>query len=101
MRPRMFGACLTTIDATPNDVVLDKNFWTRADRNSARSAVASLGATCKLYDLTCSPSDAWRRIDARNNNLDGSLLITRNTFDVLKAKYEPLGDDEERITMQS
>jgi hypothetical protein len=34
-------------------------------------------------------------------NLDGALLIKRSTFDLLKAKYEPLGEDEERIMMQS
>jgi predicted kinase len=83
------------------DVVLDMGFWRRAERDAARAAVASLGAACKLYDIQCSEAQAWLRIEARNHNLSGSLLITRGTFEFLKAQYEPLGDDEERITMQS
>lgn len=54
------------------DVVLDMGFWRRADRDAARAAAASLSATCKLYDLKCSEVEAWRRIEARNNNLGGS-----------------------------
>jgi predicted kinase len=56
------------------DVVLDMNFWRRSDRDAARSAVAGLGATCKLYDLKCSESETWRRIDARNNKFGRRAL---------------------------
>jgi hypothetical protein len=33
----------------------------------------------------------------RNTDLRGSLYIARNTFEVLKHRFEPLGSDEERI----
>ena len=67
------------------DVVLDMNFWRRADRDFARSLVAAAHGTCRLYELRCSETEAWRRIEVRNSNLQGSLLITRNTFEFLKA----------------
>jgi len=39
------------------------------------------------------------RVEKRNLNVDGSLFINRNTFDVLKSRFEPIGDDEERIEL--
>jgi predicted kinase len=79
------------------DVVLDLGFWTRAERDSVRSAAAAAGARHRLYELTCPEPDAWRRIAARNDNLQGSLLITRNTFESLRSRFQPLDDDEERV----
>jgi predicted kinase len=79
------------------DVVMDLAYWTRAERESVRTLVAAAGAGHRLYELTCSEADAWKRIKARNNSLQGSLLITRNTFEVLKTRFESLDDDEERV----
>jgi predicted kinase len=81
------------------DVVLDLGFWARAERDSVRSLVAACGASHRLYELACSEAEAWRRVEARNNNLQGAFLITRNTFELLKTRFEPLGDDEERISV--
>jgi predicted kinase len=79
------------------DVVLDLNFWSREERDEARAMASALGANTTLYRLACTEEEAWRRIEHRNRHLDGSLFISRNTFEVLKARFEPLGDDEERI----
>ena len=79
------------------DVVLDLGFWTRAERDSVRSVVVAAGARHRLYELSCPEPEAWRRVSARNNNLQGSLLIARNTFEVLKRRFQPLDDDEERV----
>jgi predicted kinase len=79
------------------DVILDLGFWSRRQRNETRSYIASIGAEARLYHLSCSDDDAWERIEKRNANLNGSLFIARNTFDVLKAQFEPLGRDEEYI----
>lgn len=81
------------------DVVLDTGFWTRAERDQVRDQVAGAGADYRLYELTCPEARAWARIEARNRDLGGSLLITRNTFEVLRARFEPLADDEERIAV--
>lgn len=79
------------------DVILDFGFWSRNERDRVRLTVTRLGADCRLYRLSCSEDDAWKRIEARNLSLDSSLYIARNTFEVLKARFEPLSDDENRI----
>jgi predicted kinase len=96
LMPDVWVRCLTL----GLDVVLDMNFWRREDRDSARSLVAAAQASCTLYKLRCPEAEAWRRIEARNSSLQGSLLITRNTFEFLKARFEPLANDEERVTIE-
>ena len=79
------------------DVVLDSGFWSRKERDRVRSIITGLGADYRLYRLTCPDKLAWERIQARNDNLSSSLYIAPNTFAVLKAHFEPLAEDEERI----
>jgi hypothetical protein len=38
-------------------------------------------------------------VEKRNLNLYGSLFINGNTFEVLKSRFEPIADDEERIEL--
>ena len=64
-----------------------------------RDQVTAVGADFRLYELTCPEPQAWARIEARNRDLGGSLLITRNTFEVLKARFEPLAEDEDRVVV--
>ena len=56
-----------------------------------------MGAQVCLYRLICSEVESWRRIEKRNADLQGSLLIVRNTFEVLKERFEPLDPEEARI----
>jgi predicted kinase len=80
------------------DVILDFGFWSRAERDRIRSAVIELGAEFRLYRLASPDSSvAWERIQSRNAASDRSLYIAANTFSVLKARFQPLGDDEIRI----
>ena len=79
------------------DVVLDFGFWTRQERDATRAKIIALAAEARLYRLTCSEDEAWRRIEKRNANLQGSLLIVRNTFEMFKERFEPLDPDETRI----
>lgn len=79
------------------DVILDFGFWSRAERDRIRASIVERGANVRLYRLTCPDSVAWERIQARNESLDRGLYIAPNTFAVLKARFEPLDDDEERI----
>jgi hypothetical protein len=60
-------------------------------------AAASVGAVSRLYRLVCSDEESWRRIEERNRALPDGLFIARNTFEILKARFEPLDDDEDRI----
>lgn len=82
------------------DVVLDLGFWSRRQRDEARAIAMGLGARTRLYLLECSEDEAWRRVDKRNAHLDGSLLIVRNIFEMLKSRFEPLADDEDRTEVR-
>ena len=79
------------------DVVLDFGFWARSERDAFRAEIAAVGAQARLYRVTCPEEEAWRRIEKRNTDLQGSLYIARNTFEVLRHRFEPLGSDEECI----
>ncbi len=79
------------------DVVLDFGFWNRQERDDTRAKLSALGAEARLYRLTCSEDEAWRRIEKRNTDLQGSLVIVRNTFEVLRGRFQPLDPDEARI----
>ena len=82
------------------DVVLDLNFWARKQRDEARAGIAAIGADAILYRLACSDEEAWRRIEKRNRDLQGELFISRNTFEILQGRFEPLDSDEERVEVR-
>jgi predicted kinase len=79
------------------DVVLDLNFWSRNQRDHVRSLAVELGVDVKLYRLECSDDEAWERISRRNESLSDSLFISRNTFEILRDRFEPLHNDEARV----
>jgi predicted kinase len=76
------------------DVVLDFALWTRRERDAFRAKIAAAGAQARLYRVTCPEEEAWRRIGKRNADLRGSLYIARNTFEMLRHRFEPLRGDE-------
>jgi predicted kinase len=91
----------TRCHALGTNVILDFGFWSRADREQTRALVAKHGGDAILYHLNCGEDVAWERIDRRNRTLGGNLYIAPNTFRVLKARFEPLTDDEPRIEIGS
>ena len=76
------------------DVVLDYGFWSRAERDRVRAAVVNIGADPMLWAVSCSDDEARRRIALRNKAAHRSLYIAPATFDLLKARVEPLDIDE-------
>jgi predicted kinase len=76
------------------DVVLDFGFWSRAERDRARTAVANIGADSMLWAVSSSEDEARKRISLRNETAHLSLYIAPATFDLLKARFEPLDIDE-------
>jgi predicted kinase len=82
------------------DVVLDFGFWRRRERDDVRAKAQAAGADVLLYHLVSSEAEAWRRIERRNAELKGSLLITRATFELLCQRVEPLSADEARVTIE-
>ena len=77
------------------DVILDGGFWSRLERNHVRQKALFLGANVKLYKLEVSDSVAWQRISKRNEAMDGSVFISKATFESLKGRFEELQEDEE------
>jgi predicted kinase len=83
--------------ASGRDVVLDFGFWTRAWRDAARARASAVNARVVIYWVRCAEETARRRCVERNQNPAEaltSLYIAENTFDTLKARFEPLGLDE-------
>ena len=83
------------------DVVLDYGFWTRTSRDEARRRAGDAGAACRLYAMQCSEATARARCRQRNADLRGSLYIADNTFDALKARFEPLQPDEPHVLIDT
>ena len=79
------------------DVVLDYGFWSRAERDRVRAAVESIGATPVLWAVSCSDEEVRKRIALRNEAAHHSLYIAPATFDLLKARVEPLDMDEPHL----
>jgi predicted kinase len=86
--------------ALKTNVVLDFGFWTRSERDRVRDLIASLGGNSVLYRLSCLDHVAWSRIEKRNERLGADLYIAPNTFNVLKARFEPLDPDQPRIEIE-
>ena len=83
------------------NIVLDLNFWSRGQRDQVRAMAAALGAEARLYRLSCPDDAAWTRIERRNRDLTDSLFIARETFLLLKERFEPLDGDELRVEVPS
>lgn len=90
------------IVAVDRDVIIDGGFWMRASRDAARARVRAFGATPLLYDLRCPQAQADARVLSRSSRAsDGVLLINQWALHHFRQSYEPLGDDEERITVDA
>jgi predicted kinase len=83
--------------ALKTNAVLDFGFWSRRERDRVRELVASLHGEARMYRLSCPDDLAWSRVEKRNERSEAGLYIARNTFEVLKSRYEPLGPDEDGI----
>jgi predicted kinase len=87
--------------ALGTSVILDFGFWSRVERQRTSALVATCGGDAVLYRLNCAEDVAWERINERNRALGGNLYIAPNTFRILRARFEPLQDNEPRIEVGS
>lgn len=78
------------------DLVLDFGFWTRAEREAARRLAAEVGTSVRLYRVHCDEVTARGPVRQRNGS-PGHFFLDEEAFDALKAKFEPLGEDEEHV----
>jgi predicted kinase len=83
------------------DVVLDFGFWSRASRDRARALAKAADAVIRLYEVTCREDIARARCLDRNPQPGVSFEIGPAAFEDLKAKLEPLGEDEEHHTIDT
>ncbi|MGH3490842.1 MAG: AAA family ATPase [Actinopolymorphaceae bacterium] len=84
------------------DVVLDMGFWARSKRDDVRGLATRSGAESRLHYVRCRDREvAWARVERRNQDPRGSIRMSRNTFDVLEAKVEPPGEDEEHLLVET
>ena len=87
--------------ALGTDVILDKGFWCKRDRENIRQAAATIGADSKLYFLDA-PIDVLRnRILTRSKNDQDSLWINDQAFIEFINRFEPPGDDENFILIRT
>lgn len=75
-------------------VILDGGAWKRSERDHLRGVAAEVGAGFRLYALALPDEEALVRVLARNEHEPGHLYVAENTYRVLKAQFEPLGEDE-------
>ena len=87
--------------ALGTDIILDKGFWYKRDRENVRQAAAAIGADSKLYFLDA-PIDVLRnRTLTRSKNDQDSLWINNWAFTAFINRFEPLGDDEDFVLIQT
>ena len=55
----------------------------------------------RLYFLDCPESLQRERCRMRNHDLQGSLIIDDNTFEIFRTRFEPLGADEVAEVVQT
>lgn len=77
------------------NVVLDCGFWRREVRDDVRRVGKALSARVILIHVSLPEDERWRRVASRNLEPD-ALFISRDSFDRLKHRIEPLSDDEPR-----
>lgn len=82
-----------------SSVVLDHGLWTRAGRDALRAKAAALGVPLTLYALSVPDREALRRVRLRNTR-PGALPITDATVHLFRARFEPLGPDEEAVHVE-
>ncbi len=82
------------------DVVLDFGFWNRSYRDTVRKKVKECGGIPKLLSFSISEDSARERCEKRNQRLRGDFLIINETFDVLKERFQLLGEDEDYMEIQ-
>jgi predicted kinase len=76
------------------DVVLDFGFWARESRDRARELAGAVGANAVLYWVQCDEDVGLDRVRTRNLDPGDSWYLDEGSFDYLRARYQPLGDDE-------
>jgi len=78
------------------DVVLEAGFWSRAERDDARSVATAAGATARLIWLDVPLEELKRRIELRNQALpENTFLVHPGELDGWMQAFEAPTPDEQ------
>ena len=87
--------------ALGTDVILDKGFWYKRDRENTRHAAAAIGAETKLYFFDASIEVLRKRVLTRSKSDQDSLWINDQAFTEFINRFEPPSDDEDFVLIQT
>ena len=81
------------------DVILDYGLWKKQQRIELIQKVQKLGGKPIVYEVICDPIIMKQRALERNE--DSDIAITPERYDMYYQRFEPMGEDEECITVCS
>ncbi|MBR6874575.1 MAG: ATP-binding protein [Ruminococcus sp.] len=80
------------------DVVMDRGFWTKAERDFAREFYGSRGISWEFVFIDISDEEWDRRIDKRNSDTEAGRIDAYYVDEGLRRKFDGIfqrpGDDE-------
>ena len=79
------------------DVILDYGLWKKQQRIELIQKVQKLGGKSIVYEVMCNPVIMRQRALKRNE--DGDIAITPERYDMYYQRFEPMDEDEKRITV--
>jgi hypothetical protein len=83
-----------TLLAAGTDVILEKGFWSRTERDRYRAEAAAAGAVTVLHFLDVPVHELKRRVAARNRDPACLFHVDPDTIDPWAASFEPPDADE-------
>ncbi|CAG9950201.1 unnamed protein product [Clonostachys rosea f. rosea IK726] len=86
----------------PRDVVLDRSFYAKDDRDDYRKLAQEMGARFILVFFEISKDKLWQRIQQRavgDKNADSALDITSDILDRYVSGFERPDEDEISVTI--
>jgi len=81
------------------DIILDYGLWKKEQRVSLINEVKQLGAEPIMYEIICDKSLMKTRALKRNSS--GNNQISEELYDTYFQRFEPMSEDEERVTIDS
>lgn len=84
------------------DVIFDYGFWSYAERKQYRMLATDIGVPFVLYHIYAEDKVMEDRVLQRTKEMpDGQLFIDKNAIEVFRARFEPLREDEDHISIKT
>jgi predicted kinase len=81
------------------DVIMDYGLWKKQQRIDMINKVQELGGKPVVYEVICDPVLMKQRALQRTN--DDDIVITPERYDMYYQRFEPMSEDEERVTINT